>query len=112
MEEKFPVLRVEADDVRRQNVDGEIRRELCNVFAGAAGRGGFANACHGFSTRSLRKTLVRWCKALSRTTKNPLSRRLWHISIRGDPLRRGRAPRRRHSSAGSPLSTPAMTIWF
>src|SRR5215469_3404271 len=33
MEEELPVLRIEADDVRRQDIDSKIRRELRNVIA-------------------------------------------------------------------------------
>src|SRR5215475_504131 len=33
MEEEFPVLGIEADDVRRQDIDRKIRRELRNVIA-------------------------------------------------------------------------------
>ena len=40
VKKELPVLGIEADDIGRQHIDGEIRCELWNVFAGIARRVG------------------------------------------------------------------------
>ncbi len=52
VKQEFPVLGIEAHDIRRQNIDGEIRRELRNLFT--VELRGFVSgiACHEVSTRT------------------------------------------------------------
>ena len=68
MKEELPVLGIEAHDVGWQHIDGEIRRELRNLFAGVPRKTGLAIACHVVSTRTWPATPARRYKAHSSTT--------------------------------------------
>src|SRR5215831_4346458 len=46
VKQKLPVLRIEAHDIGRQHIDGEIRRELRNALAGLRGEAVSLIACH------------------------------------------------------------------
>ena len=70
VQEEFSVLRIEAHDIGREHVDGEIRRELHNVFAGVARGAGLAMACHEFRTRTLLILADRQCEAYSGTIRH------------------------------------------
>src|SRR5271168_4789884 len=51
VKQKLPVLRIEAHDIGRQHIDGEIRRELRNALAVLLGEAVSLIACHEVSTR-------------------------------------------------------------
>ena len=51
VKKELPVLGIEAHDIGRQHIDGEIRRELRNVFAVMLREAVPAIACHEVSTR-------------------------------------------------------------
>ena len=66
VKKELPVLGIEAHDIGRQHIDGEIRRELRNVFAVALRRAVSAFACPEASTRASTLTVTsldRHCKA-------------------------------------------------
>ena len=66
VKKELPVLGIEAHHIGRQHVDGEIRRELRNVFAVTLRRAVPAIACPEAGTRASRLTatsLDRHCKA-------------------------------------------------
>ena len=66
VEKELPVLGIEAHDIGRQHIDGEIRRELRNVFAVALRRAVLAIACPEPSTRAptlAATSLDRHCRA-------------------------------------------------
>ena len=52
VKKEFPVLGIEADDVGRQHIDGEIRRELRDVLAGLTRRAGLTIFGHDFNTHT------------------------------------------------------------
>ncbi|HEX3449119.1 MAG TPA: hypothetical protein VHS97_12750 [Isosphaeraceae bacterium] len=52
VKKKLPVLGIEAHDIGRQHIDGEIRREPRNVFAVTQRKGVLMIACHEVSTRT------------------------------------------------------------
>ena len=99
VKKELPVLGIEAHDIGRQHVDGEIRRELRNVFAVTLRRAVPAIACHEAGTRASRLTatsLDRHCKA-----------RILHWRRH---RRRARAPERNPTrSLGRTWSSPVMT---
>ena len=51
MKKELPVLGIEAHDIGWQHIDGEIRRELRNVFAVMLRKAVSVIACHEVSTR-------------------------------------------------------------
>ena len=99
VKKELPVLGIEAHDIGRQHVDGEIRRELRNVFAVTLRRAVPAIACHEAGTRASRLTatsLDRHCKA-----------RILHWRRHRRPAR---APERNPTrSLGRTWSSPVMT---
>ena len=52
VKQELPVLGIEAHDIGRQHIDGEIRRELRNVFAVMLCKLVSVIACHEVSTRT------------------------------------------------------------
>ena len=52
VKKELPVLGIEAHDIGRQHIDGEIRRELRNVFAVMLRKLVSVIACHEVSTRT------------------------------------------------------------
>ena len=76
VEKEFPVLRVEADDVRRQHIDAEIRRELRNVLAVLqcdrfAAKGGHEVSVHGSSLLGSSRTGVMYHAAARERSRVP-----------------------------------------
>ena len=63
MKKELPVLGIEAHDIGWQHIDGEIRRELRNVFAVMLRKAVPVIACHEVSTRTSATTPRRQCKA-------------------------------------------------
>src|SRR5882762_1820288 len=53
VKQEFPVLGIEAHDIGGQHIDGEIRREPQNVFAGILRKLDSVIACHEVSMRTL-----------------------------------------------------------
>jgi hypothetical protein len=53
MKKELPVLGIEAHDVGGQHIDGEIRRELRDVFACMLRKAGRAIACHEINVHTL-----------------------------------------------------------
>src|SRR6516165_2390961 len=53
VKQKLPVLGIEAHDVRWQHIDGEIRRELRNVFAATLCKLVSTITCHKLGTCTL-----------------------------------------------------------
>ena len=51
VKQELPVLGIEAHDIGWQHIDGEIRRELRNVFAVMQRKAASVIACHEVSTR-------------------------------------------------------------
>jgi hypothetical protein len=58
VKEELPVLGIETHDIGWQHIDGEIRRELQNVFAGMVRNGGPAIACHEVNIHTLPQLLT------------------------------------------------------
>jgi hypothetical protein len=52
VKQELPVLGIEAHDIGGQRIDGEIRRELRNVFAVSQRKLASGIACHEVSTRT------------------------------------------------------------
>jgi len=52
VEKELPVLGIETHDIRRQHIDGKIRRELRNVFAVTLRKAALAIACPQSRTRA------------------------------------------------------------
>jgi hypothetical protein len=77
MKKEFPVLRIEADKIRWQYVDGKIRRELWNVFAVQLRELDSVIACHEVSARTCASTQRRRCNAF------PIEKALpcWRASV-------------------------------
>ena len=73
MKKELPVLGIEAHDIGRQHIDGEIRRELRNVFAVMLRKAVPVIACHEVSTRTFATTPDRRCKAYSPVARTPSS---------------------------------------
>ena len=134
MKEELPVLGIETDDIRRQHVDGEIRRELRNVLAGLSRSAGLAATCHDF-TRTLPRAPARRCRAYSSATgisssssRAGISRTILNLLVRHACAPRrtlhsrgrwktwigggwpGRTDRPVANLAGSIVSSPAMMI--
>src|SRR5271166_3136092 len=57
VQQKLPVLRIEAHDIGRQHIDGEIRRELRNALAVLLGKAVSLIACHEVSTHAFATAL-------------------------------------------------------
>src|SRR5262245_9226452 len=66
VKKEFAVLGIEADGLRRQQIDGEIRREPRDVFAVKQGSFVPAIACHEVNARTIATTPHRRWKAQSR----------------------------------------------
>src|SRR5262249_14542694 len=64
VQKELTVLGVEAYDVGRQHIDGEIRRELRNVLA--VGKAAPAIACHELSTRTVATAPIGQPRSISR----------------------------------------------
>jgi hypothetical protein len=65
VQKELPVLGIEAHDIGWQHIDGEIRRELRNVFAIMLRKVGSVIACHEVSTRTFATTPDCQCEAYS-----------------------------------------------
>src|ERR1700678_607905 len=63
MKQELPIVGIEANDIGRQHIDGEIRRELRNVSAVMLCNLVSVIACHEVSTRTFAAALGRQCKS-------------------------------------------------
>src|SRR5262245_50676858 len=70
MEKEFAVLRIEADGIAGQQINGEIRREERNIVAGVLRDAVAAIAGHELSKRATKR-----CEALQRRAEGTLASR-------------------------------------
>src|SRR5262249_56375403 len=71
MEKELSVLGIEAHDIGRQHIDGEIRCELRNVFAVVLRMAVPVIVCHEVRTRTFATTLHHQCKEYSPVARAP-----------------------------------------